>query len=257
VTVAAADCASGRYGRGAPRGWDPVVAALLGRRPRNFAGWREEFGPQMGLIAAQYPGRASPASEPLAASETEVVDELAGRVEQFEGWPLHVFGHSLADELDREGLARRVGSDGRADPHEVPGAEVMVGPIPTARAAHPSGAAPSRSRGKGSSLRTGGTVQGERIVVRAPGSVRAPGLSCPTCPTRALGRCASGRESPSPRSTFRPPRAERRVEAACSALLGGGKGGPILVMAAAQALGTSVEQGLRRHVRSSCSTRTR
>jgi surfactin synthase thioesterase subunit len=83
-----------------------------GASAQNFVRWRGAFGPDVELVAAQYPGRASRTSEPLPLSVTEVVDEIAAELAPFEDRPLHVFGHSLGAYVGFE-LAWRLASSGQ------------------------------------------------------------------------------------------------------------------------------------------------
>lgn len=84
-----------------------------GAAAQNFAGWREAFGPEVELIAAQYPGRASRASEPLPMSVREAADEIAAAVAPLGNRPLHIFGHSLGAFVGFE-LAWRLTESRRA-----------------------------------------------------------------------------------------------------------------------------------------------
>jgi pyochelin biosynthetic protein PchC len=113
VTVAAADKCLWSMRPGSPTG--PVILFLphSGAAAQSFAGWRDEFDLEVGLVAAQYPGRASRASEPLPAGVTDVVDDIVDRLDQFEGRPLHVFGHSLGAYVGFE-LSFRLAEGGRA-----------------------------------------------------------------------------------------------------------------------------------------------
>ncbi|WP_406841547.1 thioesterase II family protein (plasmid) [Streptomyces sp. AHU1] len=90
---------------------DPAVRLVCfphaGGAASTFHGWSQQLGPNVELLAVQYPGRQERLGDPVIESIEELADQIAGELVTFLDRPLALFGHSMGAAVAHE-VARQL-----------------------------------------------------------------------------------------------------------------------------------------------------
>ncbi|WP_214516731.1 thioesterase II family protein [Nocardia salmonicida] len=100
----------------APAGVRLVCIPHAGAGASSFNRWPDLFGPGIGVVRVQLPGREDVAQRPPLHRVGEAVDELSGQIMQSGDAPVALYGHSMGALIAYE-LARALTVAGRPPVH--------------------------------------------------------------------------------------------------------------------------------------------